>query len=252
MGLLPAVDLIGLALFQAMQVSLGTSSGAATQIVMMMTSIAYMPAIGIASAGTTLVGQSDRRPRQELGGPGRQRRHQADSCLHGAGECSAGSRGTVVAAAVHLPFGSARAPRRSRSATSCSGSPRPTRSSTASNLGAAFCLRGAGDARVPTLMVLVLSWVCFVPLAHMLSFAPGRGWVDFLPQFGLGAAGGWGALLLYTFALATAMFLRWRVRCLAPDQSRLRARAGFPPALLLRFVYRSPSVCARTSCAARG
>ena len=33
-------------------------AGAATQIVMMMTSLAYMPAVGIAIAGTTLVGQS--------------------------------------------------------------------------------------------------------------------------------------------------------------------------------------------------
>jgi len=52
--------------------------------------------------------------------------------------------------------------------------------------------------------------LCFVPLAHMLSFAPGEGWVHFLPQFGFGAAGGWSALLVYTFALAAAMFLRWR------------------------------------------
>jgi len=41
-----------------MQAALGTVSGAATQIVMMMTSLAYMPAVGIAIAGTTLVGQS--------------------------------------------------------------------------------------------------------------------------------------------------------------------------------------------------
>jgi MATE family multidrug resistance protein len=78
------------------------------------------------------------------------------------------------------------------------------------NLGAGFCLRGAGDVRVPTLLVVVLSWFCFVPLVHMLSFAPGEGLVDFLPQFGLGAAGGWSALLVYTFVLGAAMFLRWR------------------------------------------
>jgi MATE family multidrug resistance protein len=44
----------------------------------------------------------------------------------------------------------------------------------------------------------------------MLSFAPGEGWVHSLPQFGFGAAGGWSALLVYTLALATAMYLRWR------------------------------------------
>jgi multidrug resistance protein, MATE family len=209
MGLLPAVDLIGLALFQAMQVSLGTSSGAATQIVMMMTSIAYMPAIGIASAGTTLVGQSigagDKSWAVRVGnaaikltvgymglvsvalalaGPWLLPLFISPSDPHAAETLALGYKLLWIAAAYQIFDGV--------------------------NLGAGFCLRGAGDARVPTLMVLVLSWVCFVPLAHVLSFAPGQGWVHFLPQFGLGAAGGWSALLVYTFALATAMFLRWR------------------------------------------
>jgi MATE family multidrug resistance protein len=34
--------------------------------------------------------------------------------------------------------------------------------------------------------------------------------VDFLPQFGWGAVGGWIAALLYVFALGTMLFLRWR------------------------------------------
>ena len=58
MGLLYASDMIGAALFQIMQVKLGAADGAATQIVMMVTSIAYWPGVGIAIAGTTLVGQS--------------------------------------------------------------------------------------------------------------------------------------------------------------------------------------------------
>ena len=57
--------------------------------------------------------------------------------------------------------------------------------------GAGFCLRGAGDTRVPAATALVLSWFLFVPLAHTLIFAPGQGWIDGLPQFGLGARGGW-------------------------------------------------------------
>ena len=32
-------------------------------------------------------------------------------------------------------------------------------------------------------------------------FAPGQGWVGFLPQFGWGAIGGWSAVLLGTFYL---------------------------------------------------
>ena len=67
MGLLPAADLLGFAIFQMMQMRLGTVGGAATQIVMILTSIAYMPGFGIASAGTTLVGQSIGAGRPRLG-----------------------------------------------------------------------------------------------------------------------------------------------------------------------------------------
>ena len=58
MGLLLAADILGFALFQLMQVRLGNVDGASTQIVLMLTSFCYMPAVGIAMAGTTLVGQA--------------------------------------------------------------------------------------------------------------------------------------------------------------------------------------------------
>ncbi len=58
MGLLMAADLIGFSVFQLMQVKLGEIEGAASQIVMIMTAVAYLPGVGIAMAGTTLVGQS--------------------------------------------------------------------------------------------------------------------------------------------------------------------------------------------------
>jgi MATE family multidrug resistance protein len=209
MGLLPAVDLIGTALFQVMQVGLGSASGAATQIVMMMTSLAYMPAIGIASSGTTLVGQSigagDKGWAVRVGnvaialtvaymglvsialalaGPWLLPQFIVPSDPHGAETLALAYKLLWIAAAYQIFDG-------------C-------------NLGAGFALRGAGDARVPTLIVIVLSWFFFVPLVHALSFAPGQGWVSFLPQFGFGTAGGWSALLVYTFSLATAMLLRWR------------------------------------------
>ena len=76
--------------------------------------------------------------------------------------------------------------------------------------GAGFCLRGAGDTRVPAATALVLSWFFFVPLAHTLIFAPGEGWIDGLPQFGLGARGGWIALMAYVILLGSSMFWRWR------------------------------------------
>ena len=78
------------------------------------------------------------------------------------------------------------------------------------NMGAGFALRGAGDVRVPAVLFLVLSWGVFVPLSHSLSFAPGQGWVDVLPQFGMGAVGGWIGLLVYVVLLGSALYLRWR------------------------------------------
>jgi MATE family multidrug resistance protein len=77
-------------------------------------------------------------------------------------------------------------------------------------LGSGFALRGAGDVRVPALIFLGLSWGVFVPLAHVLTFAPGQGWTELLPQLGYGAAGGWLALLVYVILLGGALFLRWR------------------------------------------
>ena len=58
MGAMAAADLFGLSLFQLMQVRLSQVEGAASQIILMLTSVAYMPGIGIALASTTLVGQS--------------------------------------------------------------------------------------------------------------------------------------------------------------------------------------------------
>ena len=60
------------------------------------------------------------------------------------------------------------------------------------------------------LMVIVVCWFGFVPLTHMLTFAPGQGWVDFLPQYGYGAVGGWAVALVYCCLLGSLIYLRWR------------------------------------------
>ncbi|MDF3022027.1 MAG: family efflux transporter [Steroidobacteraceae bacterium] len=57
-GVMYGADVLGLALSQLMIAQTGATGAAATQIVMALTSLAYMPTIGIALAGTTLVGQS--------------------------------------------------------------------------------------------------------------------------------------------------------------------------------------------------
>lgn len=209
MGMLIAADVLGFAMFQLMQVHLSTVDGAATQIVMMLTSISFMPAIGIAMAGTTLVGQSigmgDRAWARRIGNsiivmcmtymgsvglllgllaPWLIPTFVADNDPNALAVIQLGALIMWVAAAYQLFDGL--------------------------NFACSFSLRGAGDATVPAICVLLLSWFVFVPLAHMLSFEPGGGWIDWLPQFGLGALGGWIAALTYIVLNSFVLLLRWR------------------------------------------
>jgi MATE family multidrug resistance protein len=209
MGLLIAADVLGFALFQLMQVHLSPVDGAATQIVMMATSIAFMPAVGIGLASTTLVGQSigmgERAWARRLGntiilmcmtymgsvgvllgltGPWLIPTFLAPGDPHADAVLAVGLKILWIGAAYQLFDGI--------------------------NFGASFSLRGAGDASVPALLVMLLSGLVFVPLAHMLSFERGQGFVDGLPQFGLGAVGGWLAALTYICALSVCLLLRWR------------------------------------------
>lgn len=211
MGLLYAADLLGIAIFQIMTVRLSDVDGAATQIVMMMTSIAYLPAVGIAMTGTTLVGQS-------IGAGDRNWAMRVGNATIALAVAYMAFIGIVLAAAGAwiLPwFISPHDPQ----AQQVFALGRVLIWIAAGyqifdglNLGSGLALRGAGDATVPAAMVIVLSWFLFVPAAHSLAFGPGQGFVDFLPQFGLGATGGWLAALLYVFALGTMLWLRWRSR----------------------------------------
>ena len=208
-GLFPAIDVAGLAAFQAMQVASGAIDGAATQIVMMLTSVAYLPTMGFALAGTTLVGQSigagDKDWASKVGnatiklavgymgfvtvflaviGPWLIPLFVNPSDPHAEAVVSLGRTLLWFAAGYQIFDGL--------------------------NLGAGFCLRGAGDMRVPTLAIIFLSWFVFVPFTHMFTFAPGEGWVHFLPQFGYGAIGGWAVALVYCCILGSLIYLRWR------------------------------------------
>ena len=211
MGLLIAADILGFALFQLMQVRLGIVDGAATQIVMMLTSFCYMPAVGIAMAGTTLVGQAI----------GAQRRDWAFKVGNGIiliAVLYMAAIGAVLAAAGPwiMPLFTNHADPQS-AAVIARGSvllwiAAGYQLFDGFNISSGACLRGAGDVRLPAIMVLALSWLIFVPLAHSLSFARGAGWVTWLPQFGLGAVGGWFAALSYVCCLGLMLFLRWRSR----------------------------------------
>jgi len=209
MGLLPAADLLGYSIFQMMQVRLGTVGGAATQMVMILTSVAYMPGFGIALAGTTLVGQS-------IGAGDRDWAMRVGTRVIFLAALYMGGIGVLLALAGPwvLPFFTG-----ARDAEAAAAVALGTQLLWLAagyqffdglNLGSSMCLRGAGDAIVPVVLVLPVSWLVFVPLAHSLTFAPGQGWVDFLPQFGWGALGGWVAVLFYVIMLGTTLFLRWR------------------------------------------
>jgi len=211
MGMMPAADVLGFSVFQMMEVRYGTVAGAATQIVTVLTSIAYMPGIGIATAATTLVGQSI-----------------------GAGDrdwaMRLGTRVIVLAALVMGGIGLALAIAGPWLLPLFAGSHDRNAAAAAVlgiqllwlaaayqcfdglNLGSSMCLRGAGDVRVPVALVFPVCWLVFLPIAHILIFAPGQGWFHFLPQLGYGAQGGWVAVLIYVVLLGTTLFLRWRSR----------------------------------------
>jgi len=211
MGAMAAADLFGLSLFQLMQVRLSQVDGAASQIVLMLTSVAYMPGIGIALASTTLVGQS-------IGAGDRVWARTLGNRMIVLNVAFMGAIGVLLAAAGPLILPSFVNAEDASSAAIISLSAwllwiaAAYQAFDGLNLSSGFGLRGAGDARFPALVFLVLSWGVFVPLSHSLSFAPGQGWVDVLPQFGLGATGGWIAMVVYVVLLGSVLFLRWRSR----------------------------------------
>jgi multidrug resistance protein, MATE family len=208
MGVLIAADLIGFAMFQLMEVRLGPVDGAATQIAMMLTSIAYMPGVGIAMTGTTLVGQA-------IGADDREWARRIGNYIIALCTGYMAFVGVAIAACgpwlvpSFVPADDPLAADVVRTGTTILWIAAAYQLFDGLNFGSSFCLRGAGDALIPAAMVLALSWLIFVPLAHMLTFQPGQGWVEWLPQFGLGAIGGWIAAVLYIVALGVAMYLRW-------------------------------------------
>jgi multidrug resistance protein, MATE family len=209
MGIMPAADLLGFSIFQMMQVRLGVIGGAATQMVTILTSISYMPGYGIAQAGTTLVGQS-------IGAGDRAWAMRVGTRVILLAAMYMGAIGVVLALAGPwlLPlFTDPHDPNTAATVTLAINLlwlAAAFQVFDGLNLGSSMCLRGAGDAVVPAALVLPVSLLWFVPLAHAFTFAPGQGWVQFLPQFGWGAYGGRGAVVLYVMLLGSTLFVRWR------------------------------------------
>ncbi|HLU76753.1 MAG TPA: MATE family efflux transporter [Burkholderiales bacterium] len=209
MGLSSAVDLIGLSVFQLMQVRLGAIDGAASQIAMMLTSLAYMPAIGFGIAGTTLVGQS-------IGAGDRDWAYRVGNATIKLSTAYMGCVGILLALAAPwvLPWfvadGDPYAQEVMRLAQVLLWLAAGYQLFDGMHLGSVFCLRGAGDVRFPAVLVVGLSWFGFVPLAYVFTFAPGQGWFDLPLQMGWGATGGWIAAVVYIFALGVVINWRWR------------------------------------------
>jgi MATE family multidrug resistance protein len=208
-GIMYGADVLGLAMSQMMIAQTGATGAAATQVVMALTSMAYMPTIGIALAGTTLVGQS-------IGAGSREWANRMGNVI--IAMCAALMALIAVLLLVVGPWllplfvssGGAAAEDVVALGLVLLWPAAAYQIFDGLYCGSSFCLRGAGDTQVPAATALCLSWFLFVPLAHTLIFAPGEGWVDGLPQYGLGAKGGWLALMTYCTLLGCSMFWRWR------------------------------------------
>ncbi|MBZ0136993.1 MAG: MATE family efflux transporter [Planctomycetes bacterium] len=208
-GIHSMFDVGAFAAFQLMVGKLGAVPGAATQIAMILTSLGFLPVAGLNFAAATLVGQS-------IGAGDKEWAYRVGmACIKIA---------FVYQAFWAVLFATVGGPLSSIFVTGADPNAQAVieLSTTllliaagyqlfdALNLGTLGCLRGAGDVLVPTAALLVLAWCLFVPLSHMLIFEEGQGWVDFLPQFGLGAKGGWIAALVHITLLGSFLFLRWR------------------------------------------
>ncbi len=211
MGLMPAADVLGFSVFQMMQVRFGLVAGAATQMVTVLTSIAYMPGIGIATAAATLVGQS-------IGAGDRGWALRLGTRVILLAALVMGGIGLALAAAGPwlLPLFAGAHERNSMAVVRLGAGllwlAAAYQFFDGLNLGSSMCLRGAGDVRVPAALIFPVCWLVFLPLAHAFTFAPGQGWFHFLPQFGWGARGGWSAVIIYVVLLGSSLFLRWRSR----------------------------------------
>jgi multidrug resistance protein, MATE family len=207
-GLFIAFDLIALAFFQLYQTQLGAVGGAATQIVMMLTSIAYMPAVGIGNAGNTLVAQA-------IGAGDRIWAGKLGNVAIALATGYMASIGVLIALlspwlmGVFVSPNDPNAQEVIRLGITLAWIAAAYQFFDGLNISSSFCLRAAGDAKTPALMLGALAWFVFIPLAQMLTFEQGKTWFTWLPGFGLGAVGGWIAACVYIGLLGSILYWRW-------------------------------------------
>jgi MATE family multidrug resistance protein len=175
---------------------------------MMLTSLSYMPAVGLGMAGTTLVGQS-----VGAGNPAWARKLGNRVTLMAIAHM--GGVGLILALAgpwlapLFVSTGDPNAAALVSLTATLLWIAACYQVFDGLQLGAGFCLRGAGDTRFPAVMLLLLSWAVFLPLTHVLTFGAGTGPIAALPGLGLGAVGGWWAAVIYIVLLGCALAARW-------------------------------------------
>lgn len=209
-GIMYGADLVGVALFQIMVAQASVPGAAATQVVMSLTSLAYQPTLGLASAGSILVGQAigarDPDYARRIGN------RTIQLCVLWM---IIVATILVTSSSWVMPFFLGAADAGSRAALKIALTviwiAATYQAFDGLYFGCAFVLRAAGDTRVPALTALLLSWLLFVPLAHSLVFTEQQAWAASLPHAGMGAAGGWLALAAYAVLLGSSMLLRWRL-----------------------------------------
>jgi len=203
-----SADLLAAALFQLMQVRLGAVDGAATQIVMVSTSIAYMPGVGLCLAATTLVGQS-------IGAGDRDWAERLGSRMVAVVSLLMGGLGLAMALAgsILVPLFVNDTDPNAAAVIALSAKllwiAALYQFTDGLNMSSTFSLRGAGDVKVPAVLVVTFGFGLFMPLTYLLTFSSGQGWFGG-PGLGFGAMGGWSALAIYSFVAGVALNLRWR------------------------------------------
>lgn len=223
MGLMFAADLMGLSLFQIMQAQYAVVDAAATVVAMTLTAAVYMPGVGIAQAGSTLVGQAvgarDYDWAQYVG----IRIAQGTALLMGVLGLLLAIAGPSVTP-LFVDDGAPNAAEVARLAVTLLWVGAIYQFFDGLFMASGAALRGAGDVRIAAVLVAVSATFVMVPLSHLLTFPTGGGWIDGAPGAGLGAAGGWLALTAHVLLMGSLLFLRWR------SGAWRQARGAFRPA----------------------
>jgi multidrug resistance protein, MATE family len=209
LGFLFACDVFAFALFQLLQVKYSPVHGAATQVAMQLVAVSYLIGAGIAETSALLVsravGEGNLRRARRIGN------HVILLLM-----ALMGSLGLLMAllgpwiVPLFVGAGGTDAPAVVALAVQLLWIGALYQVADGLYLGSEYALRGAGDVRFTATVVFISALFVMTPLAHTLTFAPGVGYFDAAPGLGMGAHGGWAALVVHITLLAAAAGLRWR------------------------------------------